>query len=620
MQTHMAAPQPICYGPRMNICRTAAFSESERRSPVSWQWLLRTNPGQTQVILTDLTAPTGFFQLARIDAPTAWPDSRTTPNNTPLRIQLFGSDPQGRPLTFSIVDPPPASHGTLGPIISIDDTTAEVIFTPVPTFCGQTSFSFKVNNGYRDSEPALVEITVGTPDPVAHCQEVITQQMPVNIVLTGGTCSGSLTFAIGSAPSHGSLGSITQIDARSASVVYTPGSNFPGADEFWFTADNGSTPAWAQVRIFEAPPPVLTIEDCLPRSIVLTWTLPQWLHFGFVNDFRIYRCSTPSGTCEPTTLHAIVDDPDIIGNPNAWTFIDTDVEPERVYCYRVTFTRKSNCDCDDLYESPYSNTECSTTCCPDSQGNDLWTDYGPTPEELAQWIVGPNFTVSSVSYTGAAVARGAFGNGTATGLPINTGVILSTGDIALAKGPNDSSNATKDNSEIGDPDLDALLGAPQPVTEDAAVLEFDIVSSVATNLAIEYMFASEEYPEFVGSQYNDIMAIFVNGTNIALVPGTTLPVSVNNINGGFANPDGPNIPATHPEYYVDNSDPGFSALPEYSANVPVYHLQYDGTTVLLAAQANISANVTYRVKIAIADANDRDYDSAVFVKANVPCP
>ncbi len=233
-------------------------------------------------------------------------------------------------------------------------------------------------------------------------------------------------------------------------------------------------------------------------------------------------------------------------------------------------------------------------------------------------MAGSGITVvpNSASFGGAAVAKGIFGNGFDADLPLDKGVILSSGDIALAKGPNGSSRAAKDNyPAAGDADLDNLLGAS--VTLDAAVLEFDVISAVATNLAFEYIFASEEYPEFSGSQYNDIVAIFIDGVNVATVPGTSQYDAVNTVNGGCVDPS---YPAVNPEYYVDNDDPERSALPEYAASSPVYDLQYDGFTVLLTAQTNLSANVTYHIKIAIADAVDSDYDSTVFIKANVPCP
>jgi hypothetical protein len=132
----------------------------------------------------------------------------------------------------------------------------------------------------------------------------------------------------------------------------------------------------------------------------------------------------------------------------------------------------------------------------------------------------------------------------------------------------------------GDSDLDDQLGA-ENITRDAAVIEFDVSSATANTLTFEYIFASEEYPEFVGSEYNDLFAIFVghgeNKVNIATVPHPTQPnettfVGVNTVNGGFDNPGGANESAINPNLYVDNADPLYSSLPAYAASAPVYNL------------------------------------------------
>ena len=70
---------------------------------------------------------------------------------------------------------------------------------------------------------------------------------------------------------------------------------------------------------------------------------------------------------------------------------------------------------------------------------------------------------------------------------------------------------------------------------------------------------------------------------------------------------------------MDNDDPNFSAVPPYAVPAPAFNIQYDGMTVLLTAQAPITANITNHVKIAIADYSDDVYDSAVFLKAWSSC-
>ncbi|MGZ6971036.1 MAG: choice-of-anchor L domain-containing protein, partial [Thermoanaerobaculia bacterium] len=97
-----------------------------------------------------------------------------------------------------------------------------------------------------------------------------------------------------------------------------------------------------------------------------------------------------------------------------------------------------------------------------------------TPLQLAQMLAGPGVTVSNVTFTGANVAGGSFTGGVADGLGIASGVILSSGNVANAVGPNTSDGITTANGTLGDADLNAIVGAGH-TTFDAAVLEFDFV-------------------------------------------------------------------------------------------------------------------------------------------------
>jgi hypothetical protein len=395
---------------------------------------------------------------------------------------------------------------------------------------------------------------------------------------------------------------------------------FEGTDTFYFTAHNcGFSSGSQSATIHVVPGPVLTLE-CLPRSILLNWTLPAWLQSGFVKDFRIYRCAASSGTCEPMVLHATVADPQVVANPARWQFADTDVQAGTVYCYRVTFTRANACEPQIVYESPDSNTGCSTTCCPPSNGP-FWTDYGGTAQELAEWIMaGSGITVvpSSAAFGGAALTvpkmRGIFGNGSDADLPIESGVMLCSGDIALARGPNNNIGplpgsflGAANGDELGDADLNGLVTGLQ--TRDAAVLTFDVTAPTNnTPIEFKYVLASEEYHFYIG-QINDIMAIWVDGENIAVVPGSSPPepVAVNFIHDGnpyvFPEPEPQNE-----GYFRDNEFP------------PTLNIQYNGlTTLLTTTHKTISPGSTHHVKIAIADAQDQILDAAVFIKASIPC-
>jgi len=228
-----------------------------------------------------------------------------------------------------------------------------------------------------------------------------------------------------------------------------------------------------------------------------------------------------------------------------------------------------------------------------------------TPQQLAQTLAGAGITVSNVQFTGANVAGGTFTGGVADGLGIESGVILSSGDIANAKGPNTDDGITTFNGTPGDADLNVIVGTGH-TTFDAAVLEFDFVPTEGT-VSFQYVFASEEYNEFVGL-FNDVFAFYIDGTNVALVPGTSTPVAINTVN------------LTANSSFYRNNDP--SDLPPPTP----FGTQFDGFTAVLTATTTLTPNVSHHIKLVIADTDDEALDSAVFLQAssfstcNVPGP
>lgn len=229
----------------------------------------------------------------------------------------------------------------------------------------------------------------------------------------------------------------------------------------------------------------------------------------------------------------------------------------------------------------------------------LTVNSTPTPQQLVQNVlVGNGVTVSNVQFTGSISARGSFtANG--TNLGITSGVILSTGNITDAIGPNNIGSKGIDLMQLGDANLDNITYPD--LTQDAAVLEFDFVPTSDT-VQFRYVFGSEEYLEFVNLGYNDVFAFFISGPgisgqqNIALVPGTSTPVSIDNVNN-----------LVNAAHYVDN---GTGMTP--SANP---WIQYDGFTKVLVAKAAVQCGMTYHLKLAIADVGDGIYDSGVFLEA-----
>lgn len=213
---------------------------------------------------------------------------------------------------------------------------------------------------------------------------------------------------------------------------------------------------------------------------------------------------------------------------------------------------------------------------------------GVTADDLVKALTGAGVTITNVKITGANTAIGTFTGGAADGLDVDAGVLMSTGNISTAAGPNLSEGTTGSLGQPGDAGLDGLV-APLK-THDAIVLEFDAVTSTST-FSIRYVFASEEYKEFTGSQFNDVFAFFVDGQNIALVPGSNQPVSVNTIN---------NIQNTG--LYRDNP-----------AGTDDFGTSFDGFTSELIAVATVDSGVTHHIRLAIADTSDSALDSAVYL-------
>jgi hypothetical protein len=210
-------------------------------------------------------------------------------------------------------------------------------------------------------------------------------------------------------------------------------------------------------------------------------------------------------------------------------------------------------------------------------------------------------TASNVLYTGATNTLGTFINGNTTNIGLTNGIIMTTGNLDTVPqiGSPVSGFASTDNLEHGCTELDNLvLGS---TTHNASQLEFDLVP-VGNVLEFQYVFASEEYPEWVGSAFNDVFGFFINGanpwggnyldSNIAIIPGTSLSVAINNVNSTL-----------NASYYVDNQ-----ALSGQT-------IVFDGFTTVLLAQIFVIPSNTYHLKMAIADVGDGVFDSGIFLKA-----
>ncbi len=233
----------------------------------------------------------------------------------------------------------------------------------------------------------------------------------------------------------------------------------------------------------------------------------------------------------------------------------------------------------------------------------LTVDSTFNPAQLVQTLLGGGVTVSNITYTGDTVHASGHFTEPSNAFGINSGIILTTGTVSNAPGPNNSDNATFDNFQPGDLLLDQYTSG---ITQDASILEFDF-TSISDSVVFNYVFASEEYNEFVDQGFNDVFGFFISGPgingqqDIALVPGTNTPCSIDSINNGYTQVGMASTgPCTNCQYYVDN----------FQGTV----MQYDGYTTVLTARAGVIPCATYHLKIAIADVTDGVYDSGVFLQ------
>jgi hypothetical protein len=227
------------------------------------------------------------------------------------------------------------------------------------------------------------------------------------------------------------------------------------------------------------------------------------------------------------------------------------------------------------------------------------------PLQLVNDIVGPGVTISNVSFTGDTIMAGTF-TSTGTNLGMSAGIVLCTGPVDSVIGPNQYPNSGIDLLLPGDSLLSIIATGS---THDAAILEFDVVPEGDT-LYFSYVFTSEEYPEYVCSIYNDVFTLDLSGPgisgtlNMAQIPGTSYPVSINNVNGGIIGSNGTagsHCNLLYSSLYVDNT----SGL----------WLEADGFTAVMTSAVFVTPGAMHHLRIAIADVGDGNYDSAIFFQA-----
>ena len=247
--------------------------------------------------------------------------------------------------------------------------------------------------------------------------------------------------------------------------------------------------------------------------------------------------------------------------------------------------------------------------------NGILTENDATAEELVKniFIKGNCKNVSNVRSIGSdTVSYGEFRNGSDV-IDLDGGIIITSGKIDLAHGPNVTNESSFSfNDPSNDPDLNALATG---LLFDVRGIEFDFVP-LDDNVAFRYVFASEEYCEFVGTSFNDVFGFFVSGPgingpfadnaiNVATLTGSNLIVSINNVNH-----------LENSEFYVGNETniDAEACNIEFSSDFQDL-IEYDGFTVPLTASFPVIPCETYHIRLIVGDVGDPNLDSAVFLEA-----
>ena len=225
---------------------------------------------------------------------------------------------------------------------------------------------------------------------------------------------------------------------------------------------------------------------------------------------------------------------------------------------------------------------------------ELAIDASASALNMINAIFGSGVTVVSAGYSGDAQSSGIYSGADTTSAgvaPADSGVILSTGDVADftnsdgSTNTNQSSGTSTNTSGVNnDADFNALAGTG---TTDAAFLEATFIPT-GDMMTIDFVISSEEYPEYINSAYNDVIGVWVNGVQATVSIGDG-SASVSNINGT----DTENL-------YVDNTG-------------DQYNTEMDGFTITLTFVAPVNAGAVNTLKIGVADVGDSNYDTNLLI-------
>lgn len=224
-----------------------------------------------------------------------------------------------------------------------------------------------------------------------------------------------------------------------------------------------------------------------------------------------------------------------------------------------------------------------------------------TPQQLVDAFIDETIVVDSISLTATDISAGIYSDALVEAQgsdQMTSGIVLSSGSVSYL---NNTTNTSDDITSYllftdNDPDLQSLIGSGQPVY-DATILEFDFTPQLSGSASFMYVFGSDEYDEYV-NEFNDVFGFFLDGENVATLPNSTVPVSINTVNV-----------EVNTSYFNQNDIDYYDSI-----GMPIqFATEMDGFTVPLTVSFDVTAEETYHLKLGVADARDFQLDSWVLL-------
>ncbi|RZV55941.1 MAG: hypothetical protein EX254_11015, partial [Flavobacteriaceae bacterium] len=200
----------------------------------------------------------------------------------------------------------------------------------------------------------------------------------------------------------------------------------------------------------------------------------------------------------------------------------------------------------------------------------------------------------------------AFFDANGSDFPFSNGIILCSGNVQNAPGPNLTVHSDGGLGWPGDADLEAVTTATN--TNNASWISFEFVPQIS-QISFDFIMASEEYDQNFECTFSDAFAFILTNQftgevqNLAVLPGTLIPIEVTNIH-----PEVPGqCPAINEEYFDKYNFEPFNIAADAA-------IDYNGQIVELSAQGNVVIGNTYTIKMVVADETDTALDMAVFLE------